>query len=146
MKFLHKCLYIVITLLLIQVVGYFTIAQSLLVDKLLEERERIVSDMDEFDGLVVRSNYTFDHQQLEKTHHLFSYEPMVFETYEKWENIPTIFLEDQLTYTFDFSRYQFLTAIVSQSESIMGFGASDTVKCVWLWFTWVEIEYSSGMS
>lgn len=71
---------------------------------------------------------------------------MSYYQYQDIDSLPAnrIFPEDTLCYTFDFTKYTFPTAVVTQSETIKGFGTHDSIMYVWILFAWIEVKYLGG--
>ncbi len=146
-SYLNEERFVVAILLLsiFQIVGYYTIGKKSLVSKLISERERIV-DIDDVDIVNVNSNYEFTLIQKGMINRIFENRPLSYYVYQNIDHVPgnRMFPEDTLCYTLNITDFLFPIAIVTQSETIRGFGAHDSLMYAWILFFWIEVKYISG--
>jgi hypothetical protein len=136
---------IILGVIIFQVLGYYSFGKMMLVNKLLNERERIAG-LEDAVIININSNFEFTGNHKEIISRLFEGNPLSYYQYQDIDQLPEnrIFPENMLCYTFDVSSFSFPLAEVTQIETIKEFGAHDSIRYAWILFFWIELKYLRG--
>jgi hypothetical protein len=142
--------YIFLTLILAQVIGYYTVGKKLLIDQVINERlafERPTAlDLSEIQSIKINSDYDLTSKHKSKLQNLFKAKTIRYNYYNDITDIPSdsLFLENDFNYTIDILKYRFPTSNLFVGESIQGFVAHDESLYAWILIKWVRIKVVSG--
>ena len=124
--------------------------KKLLIDYVIDERltlERPTAlDLGEVQSIKINSNYNLTAKHKAKLQNLFKAKTIRFNYYNDIIDVPSdsLFLENDLNYTIDISKYRFPVSNLTVAESIQGFGAHDEHLYAWILIKWVRVKYISG--